>query len=94
MTGNDFYIKDYRTAIVYGTGDSKANPIKKYYPGVPYNRSHFHETCKLSNYQNKHEIRNCMLFGLNDLDQSNTYVQDKLVAKLNRMINVGVAGFR
>lgn len=37
-------------------------------------------------------VRNCYLVGLNDLDGSQSYVQDVQAAYLNDLIDIGVAG--
>nr|CAD7462398.1 unnamed protein product [Timema tahoe] len=39
-------------------------------------------------------VRNCELVGLHDLDQSSTYVRQKLVDFLDALVDCGVAGFR
>ncbi|KAL1137765.1 hypothetical protein AAG570_009461 [Ranatra chinensis] len=77
-----------------GTGGSPADPKNKYYPAVPYNKSHFHSTCSIESYQNAHEVRNCELVGLRDLDQSQFYVREKIIEYLNHLIDLGVGGFR
>lgn len=52
-----------------GTGGSTADTSNKYYPSVPYDSSHFHSTCTISDYTNAENVRNCELSGLKDLDQ-------------------------
>ena len=39
-------------------------------------------------------MRNCKLVGLPDLLLSKDYVTSKIVEYMNRLINIGVAGFR
>jgi alpha-amylase len=39
-------------------------------------------------------VRNCRLVGLPDLTISKDYVSDKIAAYMNRLIDIGVAGFR
>lgn len=58
---------DWRNAT--GTGGSTADPYNKYYPAVPYTKEHFHPTCRVTNYQDAYNVRNCELTGLKDLDQ-------------------------
>ncbi|XP_052741478.1 alpha-amylase [Bicyclus anynana] len=78
-----------------GTGGSTANFDKYDYPGVPYNASHFHHPyCIISNYNNATEVRNCQLLGLKDLNQTEEYVRNKIVRYFNKLIKLGVAGFR
>ncbi|PVD34248.1 hypothetical protein C0Q70_05516 [Pomacea canaliculata] len=43
---------------------------------------------------NPSEVRNCCYDSLTDLDQSQEAVQDVVVAYLNHLIDIGVAGFR
>lgn len=40
------------------------------------------------------QVRNCKLYGLHDLDTSKDEVREKISAYLNRLIEIGVAGFR
>ncbi|RAK61899.1 alpha-amlyase, partial [Phenylobacterium kunshanense] len=73
---------------------STASPSSKSYPGVPYSSLDFNPTCAISNYNDANEVRNCELVGLRDLNQGNSYVQDKVVEFLDHLIDLGVAGFR
>lgn len=77
-----------------GTAGSKANTSYYEYPVVPYKKEHFHKYCKVNNYQDANNVRNCELVGLHDLDQSQAYVRQKMVEMLNKAVDVGVAGFR
>ena len=45
-------------------------------------------------YQVSSQVRNCDLLGLRDLDYSQSYVLNKVAAYLNKLIDLGVAGFR
>ncbi|KPU77312.1 uncharacterized protein Dana_GF27675 [Drosophila ananassae] len=78
----------------YGTGGSTASPSSKSYPGVPYSSLDFNPTCAISNYNDANQVRNCELVGLRDLNQGNSYVQEKVAEFLNHLIDLGVAGFR
>ncbi|KAH8248637.1 hypothetical protein KR032_001635 [Drosophila birchii] len=78
----------------YGTGGSTASPSSKSYPGVPYSSLDFNPTCAINNYNDANQVRNCELVGLRDLNQGNSYVQDKIVEFLDHLIDLGVAGFR
>ena len=40
------------------------------------------------------QVRNCELDGLHDLNQGTEYVRQKIIEFLNRLIDIGVAGFR
>ncbi|XP_076240165.1 alpha-amylase 1-like [Calliopsis andreniformis] len=78
----------------HGTGGSNANTYDLQYFAVPYNRTHFHRSCPITNYNDATNVRNCELTGLHDLDQGEEYVRSKIVAFMNEAIDVGVAGFR
>uniref|UniRef100_A0A182M2E8 Alpha-amylase n=1 Tax=Anopheles culicifacies TaxID=139723 RepID=A0A182M2E8_9DIPT len=79
---------------LYGTAGSPSDPANRDFPAVPYNRTHFHSDCTIQNYQNATDVRDCALNGLPDLNQSEPYVQDRIVEFMNRLIELGVAGFR
>ncbi|XP_050072754.1 alpha-amylase A-like [Anopheles maculipalpis] len=79
---------------LYGTDGSPSDPANRQYPAVPYNRTHFHSSCSIQNYRNATEVRNCELSGLPDLNQAEPYVRDRIVEFMNRLIELGVAGFR
>ena len=40
------------------------------------------------------QVRNCQLVSLLDLKLSSEYVRGKIVSYLNRLLDIGVAGFR
>ncbi|KAJ1523467.1 hypothetical protein ONE63_001321 [Megalurothrips usitatus] len=77
-----------------GTGGSTAQTSTKDYPAVPFHENNFHPTCAINNYNNRDEVRNCELVGLKDLDQSQSYVRDRQVELINKLVDMGVAGFR
>uniref|UniRef100_A0A182WCB7 Alpha-amylase n=1 Tax=Anopheles minimus TaxID=112268 RepID=A0A182WCB7_9DIPT len=79
---------------LHGTAGSTSDPGNRDYPAVPYNRTHFHPDCTIQNYQNATDVRDCALNGLPDLNQTEPYVQDRIVEFMNRLIELGVAGFR
>lgn len=71
------------------------------YPGVPFNSTHFNKKTKcgtntggIENFNDRFQSRNCALVGLNDLDQSQQYVRDKMSEFLNYLLRTGIAGFR
>jgi alpha-amylase len=39
-------------------------------------------------------VRNCELNGLKDLNQGSTHVRQMILGYMNRLIDLGVAGFR
>jgi len=77
-----------------GTGGSTGNAKLRDYPAVPFNSSHFHAPCAISNFDDQVQVRNCELVGLHDLNHSHPYVRDKITTLLNHLIDLGVAGFR
>lgn len=48
----------------------------------------------VQNYNDANEVRECKLDNLVDLNQSSDYVRQQLIAYLNHLIDIGVAGFR
>ncbi|GFN97796.1 alpha-amylase, partial [Plakobranchus ocellatus] len=82
-----------------GTGGSPFNGAIGEFPGVPFSARHFHTFSDCGargdiDYQDTKQVRNCDLLGLKDLDHSQSYVQDKVAEYLNKLIDLGVAGFR
>lgn len=80
------------SGVVRGTARSTAEPGERSYP--IFNASDFHKSCALNNYQNSTEVRVCELSGLPDLDQSKPHVRQTIIDFLNRLVDMGVAGFR
>ncbi|MCH9277140.1 type I pullulanase [Bifidobacterium amazonense] len=65
------------------------------FPEIPYTKENFHDCDKnIGDYTNADEVQNCRLTGLQDLDTSQEYVQDKLADYMNRLLQLGVYGFR
>lgn len=83
-----------KSGDIIGTGGTKANADKLEYPGIPYSPIDFHWPCMINNYNDPNEVRNCELVGLPDLNQGRFDVQQKIVDFMNRLIEIGVAGFR
>lgn len=78
-----------------GTGGSTANFNQWSYPGVPYGRNDFNSPiCTINNYNDPYNVRNCELVGLKDLNQGNEYVREMIVSFMNKLVTIGVAGFR
>lgn len=78
-----------------GTGSStgSANTTYLNFPGVPFTTEHFNPYCSLD-WNSQAAIRDCWLIGLPDLNQKNSWVQQKQIEFLNHLIDLGVAGFR
>ena len=68
------------------------------YPAAGYSEADFHNTgsdyCEIGNYQDRTEVQECHLVGLNDLDTGSPYVQGRIAGYLNDLMSLGVAGFR
>ncbi|XP_055858833.1 alpha-amylase A-like isoform X2 [Episyrphus balteatus] len=79
---------------VVGTAGSSADPNNKNFPAVPYSPTDFNPTCSINNFNDRVEVRNCELVGLKDLDQSKEYVRQQMITLMNKLIDIGVAGFR
>jgi alpha-amylase len=83
-----------------GSAGTGFNAGSKWFPGVPYGSGDFNDRkCQTSSgniesYNDANQVRNCKLVSLPDLDQSNPDVQQKIVDFMNRLIDIGVAGFR
>ena len=77
-----------------------ASPAAKYdgegnFPAIPYTKENFHDCTKnIGDYTNADEVQNCRPTSLQDLDTSQEYVQDKLADYMNRLLDLGVYGFR
>ncbi|XP_069131143.1 alpha-amylase-like [Argopecten irradians] len=84
-----------------GTGGTHFDSDNFDFPGVPYTREHFNPRSKcpsgdgnVNNYGDPNNVRNCFLVGLTDLNQNLEYVRDKISGYFNKLIAMGVAGFR
>lgn len=76
-----------------GTGGTMAYASKKEFPGVPYGPNDFNSDCDID-YQDPVKVRNCPLLGMPDLNQGTEYVREKISEFMNKLIDIGVAGFR
>ncbi len=81
------------------SGNNSFNPAQFSYPGVAYGYNDFHHCGRngndeIQNYGDRYEVQTCSLVGLPDLNTGSSYVQGQIVAYMNDLINIGVAGFR
>ncbi|XP_053383074.1 alpha-amylase-like [Mercenaria mercenaria] len=90
-----------RSLSGYGTGGNYFNNDNCSFPGVPYGCQDFNgpDMCPTSDglihrYDKPIEVRNCKLLYLPDLRLSKDYVRGKIVEFMNKLIDIGVAGFR
>lgn len=79
---------------IYGYNKSRAYPKDLNYPSVPFTHVDFNENCELKDFNNAFQIRNCRVDGLPDLNQASENVRDKISRLMNKLIAIGVAGFR
>lgn len=75
-----------------GTAGSTAT--YKNYPSAGYSPEDFHSSCQIENYLDAHQVRNCELLGMPDLNHSSEFVRGKIASFMNFLIDLGVAGFR
>jgi len=80
--------------VMIGTGGSTADVASRSYPAVPYSATDFNTPCSITNYNDPYEVRNCELVGLPDLNQGVEWVRARTSEFMNRLIGMGVAGFR
>ncbi|EGV96609.1 Pancreatic alpha-amylase [Cricetulus griseus] len=79
------------------TCGSYYNANNRDFPSVPYSGWDFNDgKCngEISNYNDANQVRNCRLSGLLDLALEKDYVRSKVAEYMNRLIDIGVAGFR
>lgn len=77
---------------IVGTAGSVAS--YKNYPSAGYTAEDFHWSCPIESYLDAHQVRNCELLDMPDLDQSVPYVRRQIVNFMNYLIDLGVAGFK
>lgn len=84
-----------------GTSGSSFNAGTEQYPGVPFGPYDFttRSDCPtasgdIHNYNNAVEVRNCRLLGMPDLGIHKQHTKSMLLGYLNRLVEIGVAGFR
>lgn len=76
-----------------GTGGSNGNHVTRDFPGVPYTNDDFNERCEIK-WGDPASMRNCEIYTLQDLNQRKENVRQAIVAYMNHLIDLGVAGFR
>lgn len=76
-----------------GTAGNRADPTART-PAVPYSVTDFNTPCNISDSSNVYQVRNCELVGLRDLNQGVPFVRDRIVEFLDKLVEIGVAGFR
>ena len=84
-----------------GTAGNSFDGVKCDFPSVPFSPRHCNgrRQCpthdgNIHDYGNPVEVRNCRLVTLADLKLDDDYVRSKIAGYLNKLIDIGVAGFR
>ncbi|XP_049307501.1 uncharacterized protein LOC105233129 [Bactrocera dorsalis] len=80
--------------LLVGYAGSTANASSYEFTALPFTSRHFHKPCTLTNYMDAHVVRNCELNGWPDLNHYRLDVRANLTEFLNRLVDLGVAGFR
>lgn len=101
QAGVDVYadaILNHMTGIPGGVGSAGTNFSHYEYPGL-YSHQDFHHCGRNGNndirdFRDLYELQNCELVDLADLKTESPYVQEKQAEYLNRLLDLGVAGFR
>lgn len=94
--GVDIYadaVINHMAAIEQGVGSAGTRFRRYHYPGL-YQYSDFHPCRTPINYLDHNAVTRCELSGLPDLNTSSAHVQRRLVAYLQDLVSLGVAGFR
>lgn len=98
--GVDVYVDaviNHMSGMESGVGSAGTVFSHYEYPGL-YTYEDFHHCGTrfddIHNYQDPDEVRSCELLNLADLDQSQADVRADIVAYLNDLVGLGVAGFR
>lgn len=99
--GVDIYVDavlNHMAGIAEGVGFAGTRYTKYNHPGI-FSGADFHFCGKngnnqIQNYHDRYELQFCELLGLADLKTESPYVQNTLAAYLNRLLDMGVAGFR
>lgn len=89
----DIVVNHMSSMTGYGTGGSYGDPVTGDFPGVPYTEADFNERCTMD-WNDPPTIRNCEIYGLRDLKQSQENVRTRIADYMNHLIDLGVAGFR
>lgn len=99
--GVDVYVDvvlNHMAGIADGIGFNGTRYTKYNHTGL-YSRNDFHFCGKngnnqIVNFKDRYEVQFCELLGLADLRTESEYVRDTLADYLNRLLDLGVSGFR
>lgn len=80
------------TSVAGSQYGNRATPI--YDQGDMHHTGDLGSNCQINNYQDKHNVQYCDLVGLPDLCTSCGKVQSLVSGYINRMAEIGIAGFR
>ena len=79
-----------------GIGGSKFDTTNFAYDGVPYTQADFNQPCVIEPRDYAEEpwrVQHCQLSGQQDLDTGSTQVQAEIARAMNKLLELGVAGF-
>ena len=76
-----------------GVGSNGTSYSKYEYPGL-YTLTDFHPACGVFDYSDAHQVQDCELFSLPDLNTGKASVRQKIADYLLSLARMGVAGFR
>uniref|UniRef100_A0AAR2K7H6 Alpha-amylase n=1 Tax=Pygocentrus nattereri TaxID=42514 RepID=A0AAR2K7H6_PYGNA len=97
---NNVGVNIYVDAIINHICGTYFDANKKNFPSVPFSSLDFNDgKCKtanggIENYHNIFQVRDCQLVGLLDLAMEKDSVRGKVAEYMNKLIDMGVAGFR
>jgi alpha-amylase len=90
-------VVNHMTGQTSGTGWAGTTFTEERYPGPDggYGPQDFHD-CRtnISSYNDRYQVQNCRLVGLQDLNTGSEYVRQEIANYLNDLISLGVRGFR
>jgi alpha-amylase len=84
------------TAALDGSGVGVAGSPWSYkdHPLIGYRPEHYNAPCAITNYADLYNVQYCELVGLPDLDLGDVFVQERIAAYMNDLLDLGVTGFR
>ena len=84
-----------------GTAGSEYDATKMNFSAVPFTSEHFHgypqcpnPNLDIKDYDDPIQVRNCRLVNLLDINNGHIHVRNKQAEFLDKIIDIGVAGFR
>ncbi len=93
--GVDIYVDAVINHMTAGSGTGTNGTVytKYAYPGL-YTVADFHTPCGISDWTSPAQVQDCELLSLSDLSTGTAGVQDRIVAYMADLVDIGVRGFR